>query len=246
MNPDQVRRIESAENKTFKSWLQLHESQGVKKQGRFLLSGLKLVNEALEKRPFKIEALVLGPDDISDFDGPTYQLTKPLFKELDLLGTRSPLIIGELPNIPEWTPTETKGLEIFLALQDPGNLGSALRLASAFNVDHVILLKESAHPFHPRSLKAASGASYSLSLSYGPTIHHLEDEYWVLDQAGKNIADFKWPKNLRLVLGEEGRGIPAHLKNTARTLTIPINENVESLNATHALAIALHSWSTQK
>jgi RNA methyltransferase, TrmH family len=243
MKMGQVRLIESPENKLFKSWMKLHESHGVKKSGQFLLSGKKLVEEAIKKNHCKVLALVTCEGHDSPSEHPTYELKKKLFRELDVLGTGGPLLIGEVPPVNDWSGS-LPGPKLFLGLQDPGNLGSALRLASAFAIPNVILLKEAAHPFLPKALRAAAGSTFHLKLWWGPSINELKphEDLYVLDLNGQSVSEFRWPKDFSLLLGEEGRGLPDSLKRSSHSLTVPFSGRVESLNATHALAITLSAY----
>ena len=62
-----------------------------------------------------------------------------------------------------------------------------------------------------------------------------------LDMHGKNLGTFTWPRNARLLIGEEGQGVPA--SKAFEFLSIPMAREVESLNATVAASIALYSYS---
>lgn len=247
MKANQVRVIESPANPQFKTWKKCLEPQGIKKHGLFLLSGRKLVSEFLQSQPEKIEALITMQDlpKLSSADLPIYHLKKSLFKELDVLGTDQPLLLIQAPEIPTWrSDSPSKGIEVFLALQDPGNLGAALRLCEAFDVKKVVCLKESAYPLHPKSLKASAGSALRVPLESGPSIDDLADiEFFALDSKGVSITEVNWPKSFRVLLGEEGRGLPEKIKNTAKLLSVPMKNSLESLNATSALAITLYAQS---
>ncbi|MCB0394390.1 MAG: hypothetical protein KDD25_07510, partial [Bdellovibrionales bacterium] len=69
----------------------------------------------------------------------------------------------------------------------------------------------------------------------------LSGDFVSLDMNGRSLSEFEWPKVTNLLLGEEGQGIPQSLKR--RSISIPIHSEVESLNASAALSIALYSWS---
>lgn len=177
-------------------------------------------------------------------------LAKPLFDELDLFGTRFPILVLTAPRIPEidLASKPPEGLEVLCALSDPSNVGALLRSAAAFGVSRVVLLRESASPFHPRAVRAASAATLVIHLARGPSITELEPARHgpivALDMRGEHLVDFRWPKNARLLVGEEGQGIPKE-KDFVR-ITIPISDAIESLNATVAAAIALNAYRSQQ
>jgi len=247
------RVIESPQNERAKEWLSLGESRGLKKHGRFLLAGRKTVPEALSHYPQRFEALLVhSPEQIGGWDVPAhidrYRLSPELFRALDVSGTDFPLLLGRVPEMPEADLSKPpKGLELVCALGDPSNLGAVLRSAAAFGVRRVILMEDAAHPFHPRALRAASNAQFALMLLRGPSWENFNaaaGEAVALDGGGGNFSAYHWPDDLRLVLGEEGRGLPASL--ALRRLAIPMTDAVESLNAVVAASLALHAHFTRQ
>jgi tRNA G18 (ribose-2'-O)-methylase SpoU len=113
-------------------------------------------------------------------------------------------------------------------------------------VASVILLKEAANIYLPKSIKAAAGATFKLNMTRGPSILDLQSlsikdlgtsTILALDSRGENLQKFQWPKKCLLLVGEEGAGIPA--MQGLKTISIP-TQNIESLNATVALSIALY------
>jgi TrmH family RNA methyltransferase len=137
----------------------------------------------------------------------------------------------------------SRGLEIALAAQDPANLGAMLRSALAFGAGRVILLQECAHPFLPKVTRAAAGANFHLALARGPSINALEDGMIALDMAGAPLDAYEFPRDCRLLLGEEGGGIPPSFKGPR--VRIAIAAGVDSLNVAVAAGIALAAYRRQ-
>jgi TrmH family RNA methyltransferase len=239
-----MNEIASAQNAKFKLWSSLLEARGIKKAGRALISGRKLVEEFLAQHPGDAEDILFPPKgDSFDFpsDVKAYQLASPLFKELDVMGTKSPLLVVKTPTLKNWTAATPQGLELIVALSDPGNMGALLRSAEAFGVSQVILTEESCSPFLPKAIRASSGACFRLPLCHtGPLADITASPAYALDMHGESLAEFSWPKDLYLILGEEGRGIPKSL--AATSISIPMRGKVESLNAMAAASIALYSY----
>ena len=234
--------IESKHNEKFKSWVALLDARGIKKQGLALLSGRKLVAEFLEQNP-KRACDLLVRERFTDLPTGirTHVLAAPLFQELDVLGTDAPLLVIEAPRLPEWKPSAPSGLELILPLSDPGNLGAILRSAEAFGVRRVVLTQEACSPYLPRALRAASGATFRIAIeATGPLSEVQSAGAYCLDMDGENLRTFKWPHDVQLILGEEGRGLPTDLRATR--LTIPMSGRLESLNAMAAASIALFSY----
>lgn len=249
-----MKSITSNKNPLYRTWQDLLSSAGIKKNKLHLASGAKLIPERLRQNSDGCEAVIFPPGPISiDWAKltqkvPAYQLTQELFNELDILGTKSPLLVCHNPEMSLVDlNTEPEGLEVWSALGDPSNLGALLRSAEAFSIDRVVLLKESANPFLPRTVRASAGSVWRVPLLLGPSIQELQTaqahSFVVLDKSGSDLQKFSWPKNLRLLLGEEGRGIPPALSTAApNKLSISINKNVESLNALVAASISFYAY----
>lgn len=247
MSPPLPRVLTSADNPQFKLWDSLAEPRGLKKHGQFILAGRKSVPEALARWPDRFSA-VLTTDGAVPLSLPqevlVYALSRPLFAQLDSFGTGAPLLVGTVPEMPALDlGAPPQGLELLCAVGDPANLGALLRSAAAFGVARVVLLEGAAHPFHPRALRAAANAPFQVELRRGPRWDNLAGAAGplvALDARGEPLGDYAWPSDGRLVLGEEGPGVPAHLP--LQRLAIPMPGGVESLNATVAASIALYAW----
>lgn len=243
--------IESSSNANFKKWLELTESRGVKEHGLCLVSGRKIVPEMMKNHPDLVAEVLTHPDRMMEVMSIRQQryatLKKDLFKQIDVFGTDYPILVMKTPEIKKITTlTEPKGLEVILALQDPRNLGAALRSCQGFNVSQVYLCEECSHPFHPESIRSSSGASFDLNFTKLPALTKLNahPSMKVLDNGGENLSSSKWQPNQFLVLGLEGQGVPENLM-TAPKVHIPISDKLESLNAATALAIALYDYQSK-
>jgi TrmH family RNA methyltransferase len=264
------KNISSSDNSYFKFLKSLTESKGLKKESSFLVSGEKLLTEFIKKNSANIEAIILN-EKIHDIDTTNpdrefdkvlaallkgeypqisvYRLTPELFKQLDTLGTHQPLLLAKQKPILEWHPEENFiGLEVLCPLSDPQNLGALARSAWALGADRLILLKEAAHPFLPKTWKASAGSIWDIPLYSGPSLQELKDygtnnisnRIITLDMSGENLWTFDWPRNSRLLLGEEGQGIPNNLSSIK--VSIPMRKPVESLNVAVAGALAINQY----
>ena len=167
-----------------------------------------------------------------------------------MLGTQTPILVCKVPTISTWNLEEVpQGMELICPLGDPINVGALLRTAQAFGIKKVILLQEAATPFHPKSTRSASGAILNMELVYGPSIHELNEGRPVgsmvaLDVRGADLATFDWPKNVRLLIGEEGQGLPKN-QPLIHSVSIPMVTGMHSLNAMVAASIGLYAYRLQ-
>ncbi|MGE0473207.1 MAG: TrmH family RNA methyltransferase [Nitrospirales bacterium] len=249
MTQDQPKIISSPHNPHVKRWVSLLEPPGIKRHQQCLLSGMRIGTELLRQSPTTMLELLI-PDrksqpDIPGFTGPVYRLANQLFQQLDIYGTHAPLWICRIPGLSLYDLTASpQGLEILCPMGDPGNLGSLLRGCWVFGVDRVILLDESVHPFHPKVIRASSGAVFSLNIYRGCAIGELgksDIAQWItaLDMTGDDMGTWDWPEQIRLLIGEEGTGLPpvsfAHrLKISQVRESIPLNASVAGNIALYA------------
>jgi 16S rRNA (guanine(527)-N(7))-methyltransferase RsmG len=245
-----VRNIDSEQNDLFKDLKKLLGSRGIKKQQRALLCGSKLVQEALRDFPDRCEAWISSKDELPPpADAAAhltwYHLAPHLFQTLDVFGTHSPLLLIRIEPIARWDPTVQlpPGCTLLVPFQDPENVGAVIRSAVAFGVQHIILLGESAHPYHPKALRASGGAVLRAVLLQGPTLGDWPAELPILGLSpeGRDIEQVDFPSAFGLLPGSEGPGLPETLRRQA--VAIPMRAPVESLNAATATAIALYVWS---
>ena len=234
--------IESAQNETFKKLLSLTSSKGLKEEGLFLLSGEKLICEFLNKPHLKIVLEIKTPHQEPLAEGAKIvELPAPLLDQIDTLGTHFNILVLEQPPVPTLTAAEIatyipNGIEVVAPIGDPGNLGALIRSCEAFAVPRVILSREAAHPFLPKSVKASAGSVLRVPLARGPALSDFPSSSIALDQNGVSIDDFTWPSQGLLLLGEEGPGLDATKFQTR--IRIPTT-GVESLNVVVAASIAL-------
>jgi tRNA G18 (ribose-2'-O)-methylase SpoU len=245
-----VKEIISQRNPTFRRFLKVLKGQGIKKYGMAFLSGPKQVREVMKDFPGRCVGLVVSnkqdvlkeniPDQIT-----IYQLGMDLFREIDVDGTNQPILLVQVDPIPQWSDKDwPSGCTLFVPFQDPTNVGAVIRSAAAFGVSRVVMLKEAAHPFHHKSVRAAGSAILRVSLLEGPSIKELVKTrvpLITLSPEGKDIARYKFPTTFGLLPGLEGPGLPESLQH-GTPLAIPMEPGIESINAALAAGTALYMW----
>ncbi len=235
--------IESAQNSLFKTLLSLTKNKGVKQEKQALVSGEKITLEI--SKLAKIPSFWITTENMPLPSGNwsrTVTLTDALFKKLDVCGTRHPLLCANVPSIKSVGDLEPHHSTLYVALSDPTNLGALIRTCAAFNWHQIVLLKESANPFLPKAIRAASGTCFASRFFDGPSINDLMDpEIIALDMGGEKLDAKHIKKDLKILVGEEGQGVPSNFPG--RRVQIPISNKVESLNATIATSLLLYEWS---
>jgi len=249
MHKHRITVIESEANARFKSLKKLLGGRGVKKQRRTLVCGARLAAEAMARSPERCLAWISAGDrHVPPGDAPDnlewLQLAPELFQVLDTFGTKHPIVLFDIPSPGHWRSEESlrSGCSLLVPFQDPENVGTVVRSAVAFDVDRIILLAESANPFHPKAIRASAGTVFSARLFRGPALAEIPPGLPVIALAasGQPLAQTRFPQSFLLLTGMEGPGLPSRWQT--QTVAIPMAPGVESLNAAVATAIALYEW----
>jgi 16S rRNA (guanine(527)-N(7))-methyltransferase RsmG len=243
-----IREITSESNPTFQRCRDLLAGPGIRKHGEAIVAGNRIRNEILARYSQHVLGWLTdasGPQPPDD-SIPWYRLSDQLFKQLDVAGTHAPLLLVAVPPFPSWSDENPwpLGCTLFVPFQDPENVGAVIRSAAAFDVARVVLLREAAHPFHPRSVRAAGPTLFQVPLELGPPIEDLQVRaapLVALDTSGPELDQNPFPAQFGLVVGAEGPGLPFRLRQ-GECRKIAIEPGVDSLNAATAAAIALYVW----
>jgi TrmH family RNA methyltransferase len=124
-------------------------------------------------------------------------------------------------------------------VQDPGNVGTIVRLAAAFDAAGVLLLPGCADPFGPKAIRSSVGAVLQVPIAH-VTAAELLDFGVPLFAADAGGARVDPPtRDGVLVFGSEGAGVSSLLVRAATLLAIPMSGRVESLNVASSAAILL-------
>ncbi|MBI5442831.1 MAG: RNA methyltransferase [Deltaproteobacteria bacterium] len=173
-----------------------------------------------------------------------------------LADTRSPQGVLCAFEAPSWAPEEVVragGPVLVLdGLQDPGNVGTLARSAEAAGAAGLLLTRGSADPGNPKALRASAGSLLRLPHAF------CDDPLPTLSAAGRSLAttalaggttyfEADLARPFALLIGREGSGVSRDLAQKADlVLTIPMEGEVESLNAATAAAVILVEAARQR
>ena len=132
-------------------------------------------------------------------------------------------------------------------LQDPGNVGTLLRTASAFGIKHIAVIEPACDLWHPKVMRSAKGAQYFFSSLVRTTWKDLlpllrikKIPLFVATLHGAPLHTLSIPSSWALTIGSEGQGPTLVESEEHIPFTIPIHAQINSLNASQAGAIALY------
>ncbi len=150
-----------------------------------------------------------------------------------------------------------KNLILLEGIQDPGNLGTILRSAIAFDINGIILTTGSANPFNTKVIRASAGATLKCKIAFlendKNTINSFKslvkkNNYKIIatkTNSNKKLNELKLNLLNVFLFGNEGEGLSKDLLNIAdETITIPHSLKVESLNVGTATSLIL--WEAYK
>lgn len=217
-------------------------------RGEYICDGIKTLKEALS---FGAEiSSVLWKKSAAEIDGldcaAEYVAEEELFDYASpMKNSPGPLFTVKIP-----APPGAEGLKNAIVLetvQDPGNVGTIIRTANAFNIDAVILTGDCADLYNPKTVRATMGAIFrqrviaceldelpKLLYESGLKLYGAALSDRARDIRGLNV------RSAAVAIGSEGRGLSRKLLDLcAGELIIPMNPESESLNAGVAAAVVM-------
>lgn len=211
-----------------------------------MVEGNKIICELSESR-FKVkEIFSTDPQKLDRTDAPVIQITENELKKISFLKTpKDSVAVCYLPE--EEEKREDKDIQLVLdGIQDPGNLGTIIRLADWFGIEQIICSEDTVDVYNPKVIQATMGSFTRVNIMYTDLVEYLSKTGNInigTDMEGENIYTFEKPEKLNLILGNEGNGMrPETEKLLQQCITIPRfgkSQSTESLNVSMAAGIVL-------
>ncbi len=244
ISKNKIKLIKSLEYKKYRDLHQL-----------FLAEGNKIVTDLLLSKT-EVKTLIGTPEFLIQTKNLIKQGTEVI--ESDHAGIKSASLLQNpqeaiaLCRIPAYNPDEgDPSSQLIICLdniQDPGNLGTIIRVADWFGIENVVCSSGMADIFNPKAVQASMGSAGRVRVHYAPlqTFLAVASEKGVpitgacLD--GENVFTSDLPETGILMMGNEGRGISAELAGYInKKISIPAFSksatHAESLNVAIATAI---------
>lgn len=230
------------------------------KRRLFLAEGVRVVEELLDSG--LVPALAICSPSLEDSDRgrailqrlpPDVVRTVADARLRQMAATETPQGVVVAAPLPESSPADAHTADgsivlVLDAVQDPGNLGTLVRMADAFAAAGVIALPGTVDPWNPKSVRAAAGSSFRvpiLSMETAPAIEWLRERGFailVADGSGRPVGSVRTPSRTALVVGNEGAGVGETWRAAAEALVaVPTPGRAESLNVAVATGILLYA-----
>ena len=230
------------------------DAEARREQGAFVCDGLKLLGEAVENGAEILSVLWKEGGALSEIDCPVQAVTPA-----ELFDHASPMKNSPGPLFTVRIPVDPKDGKIENAIilenvQDPGNVGTVLRTASAFSIGAVVLTGDCADLYSPKTVRATMGAVFRqrvLRLDRSELPAWLEEHGLPLYGAAlsKDAQDLRGLDltHAAVAVGSEGQGLSPELLALCRgEVIIPMDARSESLNAAVAASVLMWEMAREK
>lgn len=222
------------------------------KEGLFLAETPKVVEELLKAGSFECQSLFAVADWIDSRKsllidcGEVHVIDDHDLERLSKM--KSPhqvLAVFKMEN-KEGIPDLHGKLSLVLDdIQDPGNVGTLIRIADWFGIENIICSPHCANRYAPKVVQATMGSLARVHIHYAKLVPFILEQkipVYVATLSGSSVYQQDPPDEGLLVIGNESRGVQNEILELADfEVSIPRSGQAESLNASVAAGILL-SW----
>jgi len=236
----------SIQNDKIKNIKKLREKKNRDKEELFIVEGINLVEEAYKNNLLKTLIVLDGSNYSLDVE--TMIVTEKVMKFLSELDTPNE-VMGVCYKLKE---KEIDGNVLMLdRIQDPGNLGTIIRSAVAFDISTIVLSKDTVDLYNPKVLRSTQGLLFSVNIiirNLDECINELKENDYIIYGTkvdnGKNLKEIEKKNKYAIIMGNEGKGVSENIMTMCdEYIYIPMNSKCESLNVGVATSIILYEMS---
>lgn len=255
--------ITSSANQQIKHLSQLmKKAKERKKEQVFVVEGIKMFREAPKdavQAVYVSESFLEKPQHVSCLQDSTYEVVSDsVFKEIS--DTQTPQGILAVVRMPEYELSDllqgkNTHLLILESVQDPGNLGTMVRTGEGAGITGVIMNKTTVDLFNPKTIRSTMGSIYRvpylITADLPELLHTLQEagvKLYAAHLRGNTYYDaFDFTGACGFLIGNEGNGLSDEIAECADDyLKIPMDGNVESLNAAVSAALLMYECRRQR
>jgi TrmH family RNA methyltransferase len=241
LSKSQLKYIQSLHHKKFRDL-----------EGSFIAEGNKVVLELLQSGQFVCEQLIgeqewLHVNEMlirKHFSGDLQEVKDFELQKLSALSTASQVLAVFKKMQSKAIVVKDRVTLLLDTIQDPGNLGTIIRIADWFGIAAIICSNDTADQYNPKVVQSTMGSLARVNIVYTDLSKFIRSNNKIKIYAaalnGKDISTLKGLKEGFIMIGNESKGISAELMEAAtEKITIPKIGSAESLNAAVATGIIL-------
>ncbi|CCQ98350.1 Uncharacterized tRNA/rRNA methyltransferase YsgA [[Clostridium] ultunense Esp] len=253
--------ITSDRNPRVKEWAKLLRKKGREEEKRFLIEGVRLVEEALRSgAPVEVLLFQSGRDYSLLRDLPpgieTWEVSEAVIRKLaateetqGIMAVVRMEVEGPFSSFLAGEREKHSSLLLFVdGVQDPGNLGTIIRTADAAGADGVLLGEGTVDLYNPKTVRSTMGSLFHLpirSVDGNLALTKLKEAgYQTVAASLKGSADYRevdYGERVVVLVGNEAHGLSPQLEEMAQIrVRLPIYGKAESLNVAIATALMLY------
>ena len=251
-----------AGNKKIKQILSWQRSAKDRREaGVFIVEGTKMYKEAPSDWIKEVYLTQKVLDELGEPQHTCYLVEDSVFEKMS--DTQTPQGVLTVLKRPEYSVKDIindaqNGSPLILLLenlQDPGNLGTILRVGEAAGVTGIIMTKGTVDIFNPKVVRSTMGSIYRMPFAYTEniceTIKELKNAgvttYAAHLHGSEVYTEYDYSKPTAFMIGNEGNGLTdAATEMADKRLLIPMEGSVESLNAGIATAVLIYEAHRQR
>jgi RNA methyltransferase, TrmH family len=229
-------------------------------EGLLPIEGPKLLDEALRSGINVLDVFLRRGVGLPDLPKHTsvYELDAATFKSIQSTETSQGVVALVHPpafSFDEMLKARKPLIGVLGRLQDPGNVGTIMRLAESFYATGCIALTGTASIHNPKVVRSSAGSVFRLAHVWDQDIAYVSGRLrnagiklvGTAPTARHTIEDFDWQQAVAVFIGNEGQGMSdEEIAACDEMVRIPQNPDVESLNSAIAAAIIFYKAQRQK
>lgn len=267
-----ITSLHSSHVETVKALLGSRGAKARRESGSYVIESVQNIKSALRASKSTIEKLFYTQEGLSKLDDSEIigvdllEVSPEVMKAMtDTVTPQGLLAVARIPEfeLSPWFTNNSKksGLQLayFWQIQDPGNAGTAIRAADAFEFDAVLFSDNSVDVYGPKVVRSSAGSMWNVPIGQEISIEQLiefakinsfkvfvtqADADLQIKEAAKQSSDV----NSIWIFGNEARGVPQEVLQSkgATLVSIPISEKVESLNLATAASVVMYAVSAAR
>ena len=235
-------KITSVNNELIKETAKLLKGGKYRNEsGLFIIEGEKGIEEAIKSG---LEIVHIFSTEGFESNQSRIEVTEAVISKISDAKSAPKSVAVAKQLKPKWSDKYKKVI-LLEGIKDPGNLGTILRTASAFNIDAVVLYGDTVDLYNPKTVRSAVGNLWKIPVFKFENLDIFKNYERIATLPVKentiNLKNYKPEEKVLIMFGSEADGLSDGLKNFAtKNITIEMNGSVESLNLSVSAAIVMY------
>jgi TrmH family RNA methyltransferase len=219
---------------------------------KFVVEGEKLILEMIQSRIEFEEIFALESWECPVNGVPVITVSQKELERISQLKTPNKVLAVVHMFEDEVNDDQKNGITLFLdRINDPGNLGTIIRMADWFGVNKIICTQNSVDVYNTKVIQSSMGSVFRIPVFYQNATEYLthykaqfpDNPILGAAMAGESLGKTEMPTNGLLIMGSESHGIDSEIEAfITQLITIPNFGQAESLNVAVATGIVLWEW----